>query len=189
VHANLINVANETIETEASNKPYHLAFKVTATPTVQPNRIMTNMTLKQNIQNDMKAAMKAKDSQRLLVIRTLMAAIKQKEIDEQIELDDTQVLAVIDKMLKQRQDSINQFAQANRQDLIDKETAEAAILQTYLPPQLDQTEIEKMIAQTITETGAAGMQDMGKVMGILKPQLQGRADMGAVSKLIKDKLS
>lgn len=144
---------------------------------------------KQDIQNDMKAAMKAKASERLLVIRTLLSAIKQKEIDEQIELDDAQVLAVIDKMIKQRQDSIRQFEQAKRQDLIDVEAFEISVLQAYLPPALSQEEIQALIATAITTTQATSMQDMGKVMELLKPQLQGRADMASVSKLIKEKLS
>jgi uncharacterized protein YqeY len=145
--------------------------------------------IKQNIQNDIKAAMKAKDAERLLVVRTLLSAIKQKEIDEQIELDDTQVLAVIDKMLKQRQDSIKQFEQAKRQDLIDVEAFEISILQAYLPPALSHEEIQDLITNAITNTQATSIQDMGKVMEALRPQLQGRADTGAVSKLIKEKLT
>ncbi|MDF3054995.1 MAG: hypothetical protein K0Q74_902 [Gammaproteobacteria bacterium] len=144
--------------------------------------------MKQNIQNDMKVAMKAQDAKRLLVIRTLLAAIKQKEIDEQVELSDAQVLAVVDKMVKQRQDSIKQFELAKRQDLINVEAFEISILQAYLPPPFSQEEIQALVETAMKTVNATGVQDIGKVMDLLKPQLQGRADMSVVSKLVKEKL-
>jgi len=150
---------------------------------------MTDLSLKQRIQEDMKTAMKAHESQRLGVIRLLMAAIKQREVDERIILDDTQVLAVLDKMIKQRHDSVNQYQNAQRQDLVDQENYEISILQTYLPPALDEAEIDQLIAHAITSTGATSMRDMGKIMAEVRPQLQGRADMGLVSSKIKTHLS
>ncbi|MDM8546878.1 GatB/YqeY domain-containing protein [Candidatus Venteria ishoeyi] len=146
-------------------------------------------TLKAQITDDMKTAMKAKDKPRLSTIRLLQAAIKQREVDERIELDDTQIIIVLDKMVKQRKDSIEQYEKAGRQELADQEQFEIDILKTYLPQQLSAAEIEQLIGDAIAQTGASGMRDMGKVMGLLKPQLQGRADMGAVSGLIKQKLS
>lgn len=145
--------------------------------------------LKQSIDSDMKAAMRAKDKDRLGTIRLIMAAIKQREIDERTTLSDTEILAVLDKMIKQRRDSISQFEQAGRQDLADKEAAEVAVIQGYLPPALSEGEIEAVIAQAIAASGGASQQDIGKIMGLVKPRLQGRADMGLVSRKIKEKLS
>ena len=145
--------------------------------------------LKARIQDDMKAAMKGGNKPRLGVIRLILAAIKQREVDERIELDDEQVLAVLDKMVKQRRDSIKQYSDAGRADLADAEQAEVGIIQEYLPEALSEDEIAAIIEQAIADTGAASMQDMGKVMGKVKPQVQGRADVGAVSALVKQKLS
>ena len=147
------------------------------------------MSLKARIQDDMKSAMKARDTERLAAIRLLMAAIKQKEVDERVELDDAAITAVVDKMLKQRRDSISQYEAAQRQDLADKEKAEMAVLMAYLPQQLSEAEIDTMIEGAILSSGAAGMQDMGKVMALLKPHMAGRADMAAVSARIKAKLA
>lgn len=147
------------------------------------------MSLKAPIQEDMKAAMRSGDKRRLGVIRLILAAIKQREVDERIELDDTQILVVLDKMLKQRRESLNIYEQAGRDDLAEQETFELGILQTYLPKPLSATEIDSLIASAIKDTGANGIKDMGKVMAILKPQLQGRADMTAVSGQIKAQLS
>ncbi len=133
--------------------------------------------------------MRSKDKPRLGVVRLVLAAIKQREVDERIELDDTQVLAVLDKMVKQRRDSVKQYTDAGRQDLADQESYEISVLQEYLPAALDDAELEALIKDAISSTGAASMQDMGKVMGVLKPQVQGRADMGAVSQKIKQQLS
>lgn len=146
---------------------------------------MTKTSLKDRITADMKEAMKAKESDRLGVIRYLMAAIKQREVDERITLDDTEVLSVVNKSIKQRRDSEDQFNAAGRVDLAEKEAFERTILEKYLPPQLDDSEVDGLIKAAISETGANGIQDMGKVMAILKPQLEGRADMGAVSGKIK----
>lgn len=146
------------------------------------------MSLTAGIQEDMKAAMRAGDKRRLGVIRLILAAIKQREVDERIVLDDTQVLVVLDKMLKQRRESISQYEQAKRTDLADIEKFEMGIIQPYLPQPLSAAEIDTLIAQAIAETDAAGIKDMGKVMAQLKPQLQGRADMSAVSAQIKAKL-
>ncbi len=137
----------------------------------------------------MKAAMKSGDKRRLGIIRLIRAAIKQREVDERIELDDTQVLLVLDKMVKQRRDSVEQFEKAGRTELADQEKFEIGIIQEYLPAQLSEDEISALITEAITATGAESMKDMGKVMGMLKPKLQGRADMGAVSGLIKQNLS
>jgi uncharacterized protein YqeY len=144
--------------------------------------------LKQRINDDVKIAMREKDKERLTTLRMILAAIKQKEVDERIELDDTQILAVLDKMAKQHRDSINQFQQAGRNDLVEKENRELAIVQTYLPTQLTDAEIQQLLQEAIRETGAASMQDMGKVMAVLKPKLQGRADMGKISGLVKAQL-
>ncbi|WP_260291962.1 GatB/YqeY domain-containing protein [Sedimenticola hydrogenitrophicus] len=144
--------------------------------------------IKQRIQDDMKSAMKGGDKPRLGVIRLLMAAIKQREVDERIELDDTQILAVLDKMVKQRRDSITQYEQAGRRELAEQEAFEITILQEYLPEALSEAEITAMIREAIQSTGAESVRDMGKVMGQLKPKMQGRADMGAVSALIKQLL-
>ena len=137
---------------------------------------------------DVKDAMRAKDKPRLATLRLITAAIKQQEIDERIELDDTQVLALLDKMCKQRRESISQFEKAGRDDLIAQEVSELELIQTYLPEQLGEDEIIALIDAAMAATGAASNQDMGKVMGQLKPKLQGRADMGAVSAMIKAKL-
>lgn len=145
--------------------------------------------LKNQLSEAMKDAMRAKDKARLGVIRMALAALKQIEIDERIELDDARVLAIIDKQIKQRIDAATQYTDANRQDLADIENAEAAILRDFLPAQLTDEEISQLIEDAMAATGATGMQDMGKVMSTLKPQLQGRADMGAASKLIKARLS
>ena len=146
------------------------------------------MSLRQQIPEDMKAAMRAKDAPRLATIRLLLAAIKQREVDERIELDDAQVVAVIERMLKQRRDSISQFEAAGRQDLADTEKSEMAVLQAYLPQPLSEAEIERLVAAAIVASGASGVKDMGKVMAAVKPQVAGRADMGKVSALIKAKL-
>jgi len=137
----------------------------------------------------MKLAMKAKEKEKLGTIRMMMAAIKQREVDERIELDDAQVLQILDKMVKQRRDSIEAFDKAGRDDLSVIEQRETLIIQEYLPQQLTEAEINQLIDQAIAETGAQGMKDMGKLMGILRPQLQGRADIGAASGIIKAKLS
>jgi hypothetical protein len=147
------------------------------------------MSLKQQITEDMKAAMRAKETARLGAIRLLLAAMKQREVDERIELTDADVVAIIEKMLKQRRDSISQFKAANRQDLVDVEEFEVTVLQGYMPQQLSEAEIASAIAEAIASTGAAGPQDMGKVMGVVKPKLAGRADMGKVSGLIKAQLT
>ncbi len=146
------------------------------------------MNLKQQITEDMKNAMRAKDTPRLSAIRLLLAAIKQREVDERIELDDPAVVAVIEKMLKQRRDSISQFEAARRQDLVDTEAFEVSVLQGYMPQPLSDTEVEGLVERAVASTDAAGMKDMGKVMAVLKPQLAGRADMGRVSAMIKARL-
>lgn len=147
------------------------------------------MSLKQQISDDMKAAMRAKETARLGAIRLLLAAMKQREVDERIELTDADIVAIIEKMLKQRRDSISQYEAANRQDLADVEKFEVAVLQTYMPQQFSEAEIISAIGEVITATAAAGPQDMGKVMAAIKPKLAGRADMGKVSALIKAQLS
>ena len=147
------------------------------------------MSLKEQITEDMKAAMRAKDSGRLATIRLLTAAIKQKEVDERIDVSDEQVLAIIEKMIKQRKDSISQFEAGGRQDLADIEKAELAILSTYMPAALSDAEVQAEVAAAVTAVGAAGPQDMGKVMGVLKPKLAGRADMTAVSAMVKAALT
>ena len=147
------------------------------------------MTLKERINEDMKAAMRARETARLAAIRLLMAAIKQKEVDERIQLDDAAVVTVIDKMLKQRRDSIAQYQAAGRQDLVDAEKFEADLLQTYMPAGLSDDEISAAVAAAVAETGAAGSGDMGKVMAVLKPRLAGRADMTEVSKRVKAALT
>jgi uncharacterized protein YqeY len=147
------------------------------------------MTLKSRVTEDMKAAMRAKDAQRLGALRLLLAAIKQREVDERRELADADVLATIEKMIKQRRDSIAQFEAGGRQDLAQSEAFEVALLQTYLPAQLSDTEIEEAVAVAIAETAAAGPQAMGKVMALLKAKLAGRADMSRVSALVKSRLT
>lgn len=147
------------------------------------------MSLKEQITDDMKAAMRAKDSGRLATIRLLTAAIKQKEVDERIDVSDEQVLAIIEKMIKQRKDSISQFEAGGRQDLADIEKAELAILSTYMPAALSEAEVQAEVAAAVSAVGASGPQDMGKVMGVLKPKLAGRADMTAVSAMVKAALT
>jgi len=146
------------------------------------------MTLKQQITEDMKTAMRAKDVARLGTIRLLLAAMKQREVDERIELSDEQVVAIIEKMLKQRRDSITQYEAAKRQDLADAEKFEVTVLQGYMPQPLSDGEIDVMLNDAVAASGAASVKDMGKVMAVVKPQMAGRADMGKVSALIKSKL-
>jgi len=147
------------------------------------------MSLKDQLTNDMKAAMKGGDKERLGVIRLVNAAIKQREVDERIMLDDTQVLGVLEKMLKQRRDSVDQFQKAGRTDLADKETFEIGVIQGYLPAQLSAAQVDAIIGATIAEAGAGGPKDMGKVMGLVKPKVAGRTDMGKLSELVKTKLA
>src|SRR5690554_609624 len=147
------------------------------------------MSIKSALHQAMKDAMRAKDKQRLGTIRLIQAEIQRVEVDERIEVDDAQALVILDKMLKQRRDSISQYEAANRQELADVEAAEIPIIQSFLPAQLSAEEIQQMIDDAITQTGASGMQDMGKLMAVLRPQLQGRADIGEVSKSIKQRLS
>ena len=146
-------------------------------------------TLKPQLTTDMKSSMKSGDKKRLGAIRLMLAAIKQIEVDERIELDDTRILAVLDKMAKQRRESISHYSDADRDDLVAVEQAEIDIIQEYLPEALSEAEINDLVEQSIAATGAATIKDMGKLMGVLKPQLQGRADMGKVSQLIKSRLS
>jgi uncharacterized protein len=146
------------------------------------------MALKERITEDMKTAMRAGEKARLSTIRLALAAIKQREVDERISLDDGQVLAVLEKMIKQRREAIIQFQSGGRTDLVDKESAEIVVLQGYLPAQLSDAEIDTLIAEAIAASGAASIKDMGKVMGAVKQKVQGRADMGAVSARIKQKL-
>jgi uncharacterized protein len=147
------------------------------------------MSLKAKITNDMKAAMKAKEPQRLSAIRLLLAAVKQREVDERKELSDGEIAVVIEKMIKQRRDSISQFQAANRQDLVAVETFELNLLSGYLPKQLTDAEIADEVSATVAQTGAKGVPDMGKVMGVLKSKLAGRADLGKVSAMVKAKLA
>ena len=147
------------------------------------------MSMKQQLTDDMKAAMKAGEKHKLGVIRLINAAIKQKEVDERIELDDTAVIAVLDKMVKQRKDSVTQFVAADREDLAEIERAEIVVIEAYLPAKMGEAEIVAAIQAAIAETGATGAADMGKLMGALKPKLAGQADMGLVSKLVKQQLA
>ena len=147
------------------------------------------MSLKERITDDMKTAMRAKDSERLGTIRLLQSAMKQKEVDERIELDDAAIVAIVDKMIKQRKDSIAAFEQAARQDLVDKEKAELAVLSAYLPERLSAQELTAAVQAIVTELGATGPGDMGKVMGAVKTRLAGKADMGAVSAAVKAALA
>ena len=147
------------------------------------------MSLKEQITEDMKNAMRAKDTGRLGTIRLLLAAMKQKEVDERIELDDTAVIAIVEKLIKQRKDSISQFQAANREDLVAIENAELVVLQAYMPAQMSEAEVAAVVAKVVAEVGAAGPQDMGKVMGVVKPQLAGKADMGVVSAQVKAALT
>ena len=147
------------------------------------------MSLKEQISEDMKTAMRAKDSGRLATIRLINAAIKQKEVDERIDLNDDQVLSVIEKMIKQRKDSISQFEAGGRQDLADIEKAELVVLNAYMPAKMSEAEVQAEVTSAVAAVGASGPQDMGKVMGVLKPKLAGRADMTAVSAMVKAALS
>ncbi|MCU0811091.1 MAG: GatB/YqeY domain-containing protein [Thiobacillaceae bacterium] len=147
------------------------------------------MTLKARISEDMKFAMRAKDTVRLGAVRLLLAAIKQKEVDERSEADDAAITGIVEKLIKQRKDSISQFQAAGRDDLVAAEQAELAVLQAYLPEQLSSAEIEAAVATAIAESAATSARDMGKVMGLLKPRLAGRADMGQVSSMIKARLA
>lgn len=148
------------------------------------------MSLKEQIQEDLKSAMRARDKERVGALRLVSAAIKQREVDERLDaLEDTQVLAVLEKMLKQRRESIRQYSEANREDLADQERFEASIIEGYMPAPLEQSELSRLIDEAIASTGASGIRDMGKVMGLLKAQVQGRADMGAVSAQVKARLS
>ena len=150
---------------------------------------MTAFSLKERITEDMKSAMRAKDTLRLGTIRLLLAAMKQREVDERIELDDAAISGIIEKLIKQRRDSISQFQTAGRQDLVDGEQAELAILQAYLPEPLSSAEVDAAVSAAVAESGATSVKDMGKVMGLLKTRLAGRADMGQVSARIKAKLA
>jgi len=147
------------------------------------------MSLKERIQQDLKAAMRQQDKARVGAIRLLNAAIKQREVDERITLDDAAILAVVDKMVKQRRDSLQQYEAAGRTDLADQERFEIELLQTYLPAPLSEAELDALVREAIEQAGAAGMKDMGRVMGVIKPKAQGRADMGAVSARVKAALS
>ena len=147
------------------------------------------MTLKTRLTDDMKAAMKGGDKATLGVVRLVLAAIKQREVDERVELDDAQVLAVLEKMVKQRKDSVQQYAAAGREDLADIERAEIVVIERYLPEKMDEAGIRAAVDAAIAETGASGPADMGKLMGVLKPRLAGQADMGEVSRLVKQRLA
>jgi uncharacterized protein YqeY len=147
------------------------------------------MSLKEKLSEDMKAAMRAKESEKLATIRLINAAIKQREVDERVELGDDQVLSVIEKMIKQRKDSITQFEAGGRQDLADKEKSEITVLAAYMPAQMSDAEVQAEVAAAVAQSGASGPQDMGKVMAVLKPKLAGRADMTAVSVLVKAALA
>jgi uncharacterized protein YqeY len=146
------------------------------------------MALKDRLTEDMKNAMRAGEKERLATIRLALAAIKQREVDERISLDDTQVLAVLEKMIKQRREAITQFAAGKRPDLVAKENSEIVVIQAYLPAQLAEAELDSLISEAIAASGATSLKDMGKVMAAVKPKVQGRADMGAVSARIKQKL-
>jgi hypothetical protein len=146
------------------------------------------MSLKEKIKDDIKQAMRDKNESRLGTLRMLSAAIQRREVDERIQLDDTQVIAVIEKLVKQGRESIEQYVKGGRQELADKESGEIAVFQAYLPQQLSEAEIDQLVAEAIAATGASSIKDMGKVMGVLKPKLQGRADMGKVGGKIKAKL-
>jgi uncharacterized protein len=152
-------------------------------------RLGFNMTLKERITEDMKTAMRAGEKERLGTIRLALAAIKQREVDERITLDDSQVLTALEKMIKQRKEAITQFEAGGRADLVAKEQAELVVLQAYLPAQMSDAELDALIAEAVAATGATSIKDMGKVMGIVKTKAQGKADMGAVSARIKQKLS
>lgn len=150
---------------------------------------MTDQALKNRLTEDMKTAMRNKNKERLGTVRMILAAIKQVEVDERVEVSDERVLAILDKMAKQRRDAATQYRDAGREDLASQEEAELVIIQDFLPAALTDQELDSMIASAIEQTGAAGASDMGKVMGVLKPQVQGRADMGQVSKKVRDTLN
>jgi len=147
------------------------------------------MPLREQLNEDIKTAMKAREAEKLAALRLLLSEVKRKEVDERITLDDTGVIGVVEKMLKQRKDSISQFEKAARHDLADKEKFEVGILEAYLPQQLSAAEVDAIIAEAVASTGAKSAADMGKVMGVVKPRLAGRADMGKVSGLVKAKLA
>ena len=147
------------------------------------------ITIKEKILDDMKTAMRAHEKERLAAIRLILAALKQREVDERITLTDEQIISILNKMIKQRRDAISQFEAGNRHDLAQKEAEEIRIIQTYLPAQLSEAEIEQLVAAALQETGANSLKDMGKVMGILKSQLQGKADMTLVNAKVKEKLA
>jgi uncharacterized protein YqeY len=147
------------------------------------------MALREQLNEDIKAAMKAREADKLAALRLMLAAVKQREVDERITLDAAGVVAIVEKMIKQRKDSIAQYEKAARQDLADKEKYEISVVETYLPRQLSQSEIEAVIAEAIAATGAKSPADMGKVMGVVKPRLAGKADMGRVSAIVKSKLA
>jgi uncharacterized protein YqeY len=147
------------------------------------------MSLREQVNEEMKSAMKAREAERLAALRLLLAALKQREVDERVTLDDAGVVAVVEKMIKQRKDSIAQYEKAQRKDLADKERYEISVLEGYLPKQMSQQEVEAAVAEALAQSGAKSPADMGKVMGVLKPRLAGRADMGKVSALVKSKLS
>ena len=147
------------------------------------------MALREQLNEDIKTAMKAREQERLAALRLMLSAVKQREVDERITLDDAGVISVVEKMIKQRKDSIAQFEKAARQDLADKEKFEIGVIEAYLPQQLSQAEIDAIVAEAIAATGARSAADMGKVMGVVKPRLAGRADMGRVSGLVKAKLA
>src|SRR5690554_1185691 len=150
---------------------------------------MSETTLKQGLSEAMKDAMRAKDKERLSAIRLILAEIKRIEVDERVEIDDDRVLAILDKMVKQRKDSAEQYRQAGREDLAAVEDAEIRVIQDFLPAALSDEELDRLITMAVEQTGASSMQDMGKVMGVLKPQVQGRADMGTVSQKVKAQLT
>jgi len=147
------------------------------------------MALREQLNEDIKAAMKAREADKLAALRLMLAAVKQREVDERITLDDAGVVAIVEKMIKQRKDSIAQYEKAARQDLADKEKYEISVIEAYLPRQLSQSEVEAVIAEAIASTGAKSPADMGKVMGVVKPKLAGKADMGRVSAMVKSKLA
>ncbi len=147
------------------------------------------MSLKTRIFEDIKTAMRGREAARLSVLRMLSAAIKQREVDERVELDDADVLAIVEKLIKQRRDAASQFREGGREELAEQETAEAELLEGYLPPRMDEAELTALIDELIAATGAAGPRDMGKVMAQLKPRIQGRADMGQASQLVKQRLT
>lgn len=150
---------------------------------------MSETTLKQGLSEAMKDALRAKDKERLSAIRLILAEIKRIEVDERVEIDDDRVLAILDKMVKQRKDSAEQYRQAGREDLAAVEDAEIRVIQDFLPAALSDEELDRLIKMAVEQTGASSMQDMGKVMGVLKPQVQGRADMGTVSQKVKAQLT